>query len=128
MEPTIKILIVDDAPYFRQAVRKLFDDQPTFKVVGEAGNGLEALDLVSIWQPHVVLLDYALPVMNGLDTAKKIKERFPETQIVLLSMFSEEVKDQAARVGACLCIGKDADLRELPSMIEGCYLSTQPTS
>ena len=126
MESTIRVLIVDDAPYFRQALIHLFEREPTFRVVGQAGNGVEALGLVEVYRPHVVLVDYALPALNGLEISRQIKERFPEIQIILLSMFADDLKDLAAEAGACLCLGKDGDLTRLPRFVEGCYSLAGP--
>jgi DNA-binding NarL/FixJ family response regulator len=123
LDPKIKIVIVDDAPHFRRAVRQTLERQVNFEVVGEAGNGDQALELAETRQPDILLMDYSIPYKDGLAVTREIKQRSPQTQIVLLSMFAEDLKDEAAEAGACLCIGKDTDLRRLPQMLVGCYLS-----
>ena len=100
---TIRILIVDDSPYFRAAVKKTFQSHSSFTVAGEAEDGHKALDMVKKLQPDVILIDYALPIMNGIETAKKISGLYPNTKTGLISMFSDDVKQETARNGLCLC-------------------------
>jgi DNA-binding NarL/FixJ family response regulator len=123
LDATIKIVIADDAPYFRKAVRQLLEKQSNFDIVGEAANGHQALELAETHRPDFILMDYALPYMNGLVATQQIKKRYPEIHIVMLSMFAEDLKEEAAAAGACLCVGKDTDLRQLPAMLVGCYSS-----
>jgi NarL family two-component system response regulator LiaR len=101
----------------------MLEEQPTFEIVGDAANGHQAIELADTLRPDIVLIDYVMPYMNGLAAARIIKERHPEIQIVMLSMYAEDLGKEASGAGACLCIGKDADLRQLPQMLVGCYLS-----
>jgi len=122
LDPTRKfrIALVDDAPYFRAAVRKWFEKQPAFEVVAEAGDGHQAIEIIETYQPDLVLLDYSLPVMNGLTACRKIKDRFPDLQVAILSMFADDVREEATGAGACLCIGKGIEMEKLSDLIIGC--------
>jgi YesN/AraC family two-component response regulator len=85
----LRVVIADDAADFRFLLRMLLDGDDRFDVVGEAGNGQEAVTMSSEHQPHAVLLDLAMPVMDGLQAIPEIHRVAPETQIVVLSGFEE---------------------------------------
>lgn len=90
MESLCKILIVDDEYLLRQGIKHLVDwKREGFDIVGEASNGKEALDLIETLKPHIVISDIIMPVMDGLELVKIIKERYPEIQIVILSGYSD---------------------------------------
>ncbi len=86
----IKILIVDDHAIVREGLRQLLNNQEDMEVVGEAGDGLEALKKVKILQPDVTLLDIAIPRLSGLEAVRLIKEAVPGTQVVVFSMHKKE--------------------------------------
>jgi two-component system response regulator NreC len=86
----ICILIADDHPIVREGLRQLLETQPDIKVVGEAGDGIEALERARELVPDVVLLDIAMPRMSGLEAVRLIREAVPETRIVVLSMYEKE--------------------------------------
>lgn len=91
-----KILIVDDEYLLRQGIKHLLDwEKEGFQIVGEASNGKEALDLIEKLQPHIVISDIVMPIMDGVDLTKIIKSRFPKIQVLILSSYSdfEYVKD-----------------------------------
>jgi DNA-binding NarL/FixJ family response regulator len=86
-----KILLVDDHALFRTGLKNLLSIEPGFVVVGEASNGREALQRLENEElPDVILLDIAMPQMNGIEAAEEIMRRWPELKIVTLSMFGEE--------------------------------------
>ncbi|MDR0954016.1 MAG: response regulator transcription factor [Rikenellaceae bacterium] len=86
-----KILLVDDHALFRTGLKNLLSLEPGFVVVGEASNGREALQRLENEElPDVILLDIAMPQMNGIEAAEEIMRRWPELKIVTLSMFGEE--------------------------------------
>ena len=81
-----RILIVDDHPLARQAVRTLLEDEADYRIVGEATNGLDALKACEQLQPDVVLLDIHMPGMTGLETTRLIKEQQARVKVVILSV------------------------------------------
>lgn len=86
----IKLLVVDDHLLVRFAIVKLIEDNPQFKVVGEADSGEESLQLVDKVKPDIVLLDVHMPGMGGLETIRRLKKRNPEVKIIALSAFTDE--------------------------------------
>ena len=84
------IVLADDHHIVRQGLRALLEVESDLKVIGEAGDGLEAVRHVEILSPGVLVLDLMMPGLNGLDVLKQIKKRSPQTQIVILSMYANE--------------------------------------
>jgi ATP/maltotriose-dependent transcriptional regulator MalT/ActR/RegA family two-component response regulator len=82
----IKILLVDDHPLFRKGLRLLLEEQVDFRIVGEAGDGREAIDRVRTLSPDVVIMDISMPDFNGIDATRKIVSVDPSTKVVALSM------------------------------------------
>src|SRR5882724_1659871 len=90
MKREVKLLIVDDHPVFRRGLREIIEEHRTFKVVGEASDGLIGLNLVEELKPDIVLLDIDMPHLSGLDLARKLqKNKFP-VHIIFLTMYKEE--------------------------------------
>jgi len=92
----IKILIVDDHPMMREALITALADETDLQVVGEANNGLEALDLVPQLNPDLVLMDMLMPDMNGLETIARLQEIRPQIKIMVVSSLEDEEKILAA--------------------------------
>ena len=86
----IRILLADDHTVVRKGLRLLLESHPGFKVIAEAANGREALSLAEEHTPDVVVLDVAMPLLNGIETARQISGKLPQTAIVFLSMHSDE--------------------------------------
>lgn len=90
MNNAIKILVADDHTIVRQGLTRLLEEQSDIKVVGEATNGRKAIDLAIELKPDVVIMDIAMPRMNGIEAAKRIRKYVPKTKILILSMYSHE--------------------------------------
>jgi len=90
MHNTVRILIADDHTIVRQGLARMLNDQPDMKVVGEAVNGRTAVDKALALKPDIVIMDIAMPQMNGIEAAKRIRKDLPKTKIVILSMYSHE--------------------------------------
>ncbi|MBL8238233.1 MAG: response regulator transcription factor [Bryobacterales bacterium] len=85
----IRVLLVDDHALVRRGFRRLLEDDPGIEVVGEAGDGLEAEELVRRHAPHVVVLDFAMPLQNGALTTRKLLAAQPGLRVLILSMHVE---------------------------------------
>ena len=110
----IRLIIIDDHLLVRAGVRLLLENLPDFQIVAEAGNGLDALQLIGEHLPDIVLLDIALPGLNGLDVTERVKKEFPTVRVLLLSMHdSEEYVLKAMRLGASGYLLKDTGPSEL---------------
>jgi two-component system response regulator NreC len=83
-------MIADDHTIVRQGLARLLNDQPDLTVVGEAENGRAAIDKALQLKPDVIIIDIAMPQMNGLEAAKRIRKKLPDTKILILSMYSHE--------------------------------------
>lgn len=81
-----RVLIVDDHPLAREAVRVLLEDDPAFEIIGQAANGQEAVEQCAILKPNVVLMDIQMPGMGGLEATRRIKADNPQIKIVILSV------------------------------------------
>jgi len=85
----IRVLLVDDHALFRQGLRSIVHGCVRLEVVGEASNGLEAIDAVRLLRPDVVVMDINMPNLNGIEATKRIKYEFPDTSVIGLSVESE---------------------------------------
>jgi two-component system response regulator NreC len=90
MSDPIRIMIADDHTILRQGLVRLLEDQPEFKVVEEATNGRMALEKALDLKPDIIIMDIVMPLMNGIEAAKRIKKHLPKTKIIILSMYSHE--------------------------------------
>jgi DNA-binding NarL/FixJ family response regulator len=91
MRPAIsRILIADDHQAMRQGVRSLLESHPAYQVIAEAGDGREALELAREGKPDIAILDYSLPLMNGLELTRSIKHDLPHTEVLIYTMHDRE--------------------------------------
>jgi DNA-binding NarL/FixJ family response regulator len=90
MASPIRILIADDHTIVRQGLARLLEDQPDFKVVGEAYDGRMAIEKAMALLPDVVVMDIAMPLLNGIEAARRIRKNLPKIKILILSMYSHE--------------------------------------
>ena len=98
----IHVILADDHTLVRAGIRALLEKLPAVKVIGEAGDGREALDLVKAHPPDVVLMDIAMPGLNGLEATERMARDFPNVRIILLSMHNnDEYVLRALKSGAC---------------------------
>jgi YesN/AraC family two-component response regulator len=113
-EAAIRVLLADDIGAYRQLIRTLLEQDARFEVVGEAGDGTEALELARRERPDVVLLDVAMPVLDGLQAIPKLTECCPDTKLVVLSGFARDVLGKRALdLGASAYLDKGADVAQL---------------
>ena len=118
----IHILLVDDHTILREGIRSLLERQPDFKVVAEADNGRQAVELVRQFKPDVVLMDIAMPLLNGIHATEQIRRETRCTQILILSQHeSEDYIRRALAAGAAGFLLKDTDSAELVNAIRAVY-------
>jgi DNA-binding NarL/FixJ family response regulator len=125
----VRVLLADDHTLVRAGLRKLLESIPGMQVVGECGDGLELLALAEALQPHLVLMDIAMPGLNGLEATARVVKQWPDVRVLILSMHqNEEYVRQALRHGAVAYLLKDAAPLELDMALKavlagGTYLS-----
>jgi two-component system response regulator NreC len=115
---TIRILIADDHAVVAEGLRALISAQPDMAVVGLAANGLDAVRQTLENQPNVVVMDYAMPELNGIEAARSIRKRFAHTRVLMLSMHSTSIHvHRALRAGVDGYVMKESVGRELVDAI-----------
>ena len=118
MNDTITVLLADDHPLVRRGFRRMLEDDPGVTVVGEAGDGDEAVKLAETLRPRVILMDCAMPGTSGLVATKRILDAWPEATIVMLSMHAEDtLVRQALEAGARGNVLKSAIDLDLASVV-----------
>jgi DNA-binding NarL/FixJ family response regulator len=124
----VSVLLADDHPVFRQGLRALLEREK-FEILGEASDGLEAIVMAERLQPAVVVIDLAMPALNGIDAAREIVRRAPRSKVILLTMYTEEHHVlEALRAGVKGCVSKSQAAEHLLQSIKdvcsgGVYLS-----
>jgi DNA-binding NarL/FixJ family response regulator len=109
-----RILIAEDHTLLRVGLRALLEQEPDVEVVGEAGNGRDAIRLIPTLSPHLVLMDLTMPGTNGVEAIAEIKRRYPEVRILVLTLHrADEYVHQSLKAGADGYILKDATHDEL---------------
>lgn len=110
----VRVLLADDHTLVRAGLRKLLEATPDYVVVGEAGDGLALLELAQQLQPGLVLMDIAMPGLNGIEATARLVKSWPNIKVLILSMHqNEEYVRQALRQGAVAYLLKDAAPLEL---------------
>jgi two-component system, NarL family, response regulator NreC len=118
MAKKIRILLADDHAMVRQGFRMILAAQPDMEIVGEAGNGREAVALAGELQPDVVVMDVAMPELNGIEATRRITTASPRTRVLALSMYKDSVYvREILRAGARGFLLKDAIDRDLLSAV-----------
>jgi len=87
---TITILLAEDHEIVREGFRNLLESEPDFRIVGEAANGREAVEMTKKLRPNVIVMDIAMPVLNGLEATKQIVKAAPATKVIILSAHSDD--------------------------------------
>lgn len=110
----VTILIVDDDQGFREMVKRLLEREPEVSVVGEAGDGEEAVHRARELRPDVILMDIAMPRVDGLEATRRIKAERPETKVLILTIHNEEAYRRAAQAsGADVFLPKKTLMADL---------------
>ncbi len=118
----IKVIIADDHALFRDGTKSLLEQEPDLEVVGEASYGDEAVELVNKLRPHVVLMDIAMPKVNGIEATRQIKARYPATAVLILTAYdNEEYILALLEAGAAGYLLKNVSGKELVNSIRAVY-------
>lgn len=109
-----RLAIVDDHELTRESLQNMLSDEPDIEIVGEAANGRQALSLGSRFRPDLILMDVRMPVMDGLEATKEIKQRYPEISVMMLTMHENpDYLLGALKAGAAGYVLKDAPHEEI---------------
>jgi DNA-binding NarL/FixJ family response regulator len=116
-ERQIRAVVIDDTRDIRELLSRLLT-RSGVRVVGEAGDGQAGVDVVRAERPDVVLLDLAMPVMDGVEALPLIRALVPDARIIVLSAFSGAVRDQVLEAGADGYLMKGTPLRDIVECVE----------
>ena len=118
----IRVLLADDHTILRDGIRALLDDQADIEVIGEAQDGQATVKMTAQLQPDVVVMDIAMPLLNGLEATRQIQRDFPQVKVLILTMHeNEEYIRQVLAAGALGYVLKDAAARDLLGAIRAVY-------
>ena len=121
-DSNIRVLVADDQRLMRDGIASLLGIQEGIEVVGTASNGQEALEQALALQPDVVLMDIRMPVMDGVEATKLVRQQLPTSQVLMLTTFNdEEYIVEALRAGACGYLLKDIPAHDLASAIQAAH-------
>lgn len=115
-----KVLVADDHPLFREGLRSFIDLQDDMEIIGEAGNGIEAVEKAFVLTPDVVIMDIKMPELDGISAAKQIRAKHPGIGIVVLTTFEQEYEiTECIKAGINSYLLKDAPPQDLLKAIRG---------
>jgi DNA-binding NarL/FixJ family response regulator len=121
-----QILIADDSSTVRRILKMFLQDRKDIKVCGEAANGYEAVEKARLLRPDLVLLDLAMPEMNGAEAASVLKKLMPHVPIIVFTMFSENIgRSLTSAIGVDMVLSKPDGMRALVEAIDN-LLSPNP--
>ncbi len=121
MATPIRIVVADDSHLYRRTICNILEKQPNLQIVAEAENGAYAIQAVKTHRPDVVLMDITMPILNGIEATRIISSQFPETKVIVLTMYNDQPnEDTALQAGACRLLTKDCGREKLLQAIRDC--------
>jgi len=118
----IKLVIADDHEIYRDGLKIMLRRQPDIEVIGEAANGRELIALIERTKPDIVLTDIVMPVMDGIDATRLLRQQYPSINIIALSMFDQDnLIIEMLESGAKGYLLKNADKAEIIDAIKSVY-------
>lgn len=112
MPPPIRILIVDDSALFRDGIREALERNPDWEICGEAADGRQAIQRNRSLNPHLIIMDFSMPGMTGLEAACEILKEFPRVPILLLTLYlTRQLAEEARNCGVLGVLSKTAMYR-----------------
>jgi DNA-binding NarL/FixJ family response regulator len=126
MEPKIKVLVVDDHHVVREGLRRILNLDEAIEVIGEARSGEEAIAKAVSLSPDVVLMDLKMPGMDGIAATREIKQRLPDVNVLVLTLYAEDFVKQAVEAGVSGYLLKDSDSEQITRGVRQVYDGLSP--
>jgi len=124
--PTIKVLVVDDHNVVREGLRRIIELDDEIEVVGEARNGEEAITKTVSLSPDVVVMDLKMPGMDGITATREIKQRLPNVNILVLTLYAEDFVKEAVEADVSGYLLKDSDCEQITEAIHQVHAGLSP--
>ncbi len=124
----IKVLIVDDHHVIREGLRRILELDKGLNVVGEAKNGEEAIRKAVALSPDVILMDLKMPSMDGISATREIKQKLPDVNILVLTLYAEDLVKEAFEAGASGYLLKDSECEQITKGIHQVHSGLSPVS
>jgi DNA-binding NarL/FixJ family response regulator len=122
MKEKITIIVADDHRIFRKGLKSLLSEKDHIQILGEADDGDQAFEMTRKYKPKIVIMDIGMPKMDGIEATRQIRERLPETEVIILSMHAKKAYiDQVLQAGAKGYVLKDSDEENLIAAINTVY-------
>ena len=122
MRNTVRILLADDHVLVRQGFHMILAAQPDLEIIGEAGNGREAVEMAAKLMPDLVVMDVSMPELNGIEATRRILEENPRTRVLALSMHKDSVYvREILKAGARGYLLKDSIDSDLLAAVRNCH-------
>jgi len=126
LSPIVRVLVVEDFKPFRRLICSMISQMPQLQIVGEASDGLEAVRKAGELRPELILLDIGLPTLNGIEAARRIRARAPDSKLIFVSQQSDlNVVQEALNLGALGYVVKTRIGRDLLPSVEAVILDRQ---
>lgn len=123
---TIKVLLVDDHNVVREGLRRILDMDPTIEVVGEARSGEEAVVKAVALSPDVIVMDLKMPGMDGITATREIRQKLPDVNVLVLTLYAEDFVKQAVEAGVSGYLLKDSDTEQIIQGVHQVYEGLSP--